>query len=213
LSVVLDTLYQRDIAARSTEANPPHALTVATYRSLGELKGAIAQRAEETYRHVEASDAAAAAAFPDVLRALVTSADGSSVTARAAALDDFPVGTPGRRLIEAFLSQDVRLLVAQEGRTCAEIKTRSRLEGLLHRYLRAEGAERKTALLDGLSLAEGVDLVKRWHIAAQAPLGAFVAASAAVAHWKRKRLLVAAVTLIAVFAGLAAAASWQSTVA
>jgi hypothetical protein len=64
LSVLLDTLYDRDVGRGETNpADCRTVMTVSTYRSLGELKGAIAQRADETMARLSAADEAAAAAL------------------------------------------------------------------------------------------------------------------------------------------------------
>jgi hypothetical protein len=229
LSVMLETLYKRDISeGEAREGSPPHTLTFAVYRALGELKGAIGQRAEETITALEQSDPAAASALPQVLRALLTTAAGNVVTARAAPLSQFGNGSPEQRLIEAFLSPKSRLFTAEdqgggpEVRLAHEaliehwprakqqvaadrhdIETRARLESLLHRYEEAPQKDKKRALLGGLPLEEGRDLVQRWTIPATTPLGVFIAVSNAAARRKRYGFIATAAALILMFASIA----------
>ena len=235
LSVMLDTLYERDVAT-SPGSSATQQLLFSTYRDLGELTGAIARRAEEIFKVVAATDPDAAQAFPRLLRALVTaSAQGTAVTSRAARLDQFGEGGSEARLISAFVSEKARLLVASTSDQGTEIRvahealiekwprareqidldrrdldTRSRIEALMRRSIDAMTAgEQNRALLQGLNLAEGSDLVKRWGIGASTPMGAYVQQSARAESWRRRRALVAALVLLGVFASLAAVATLQ----
>ena len=234
LSVMLEALYERDVVAASREGHAARKLRVATYRGLGELKGAIAQRADEILAAVAATDPEAAASFPRVLRALVTaSALVDTITSRPARLDQFADGSPEARLVAALLAPDARLLVASNAEGAAEIRlahealidnwpkardqialdrrdleTRTRLEGLLQRWKQG-GADQARALLTGLNLAEGADLVRRWGADATGGLGAFVRASAQADAWRRRRTLVAASVLVCVFAAIAGLAALQ----
>src|SRR5262249_54274629 len=122
LSVMLETLYQRDIQEQATAANSSRTLTFASYRALGELRGAIAQRAEETIAALQHSDPDAAGALPQVLRALVTTGVGDAVTSRPAKLSQFADGSPARRLIDALLDSRTRLLTADCNETNAEVR-------------------------------------------------------------------------------------------
>ncbi len=234
LSVMLHALYLRDIVGREGEGTSD-TLTFSTYRALGELRGAIARRADETLEGLRRRDPEAAESFPVVLRALVTvSPDRSTVTARSARLDQFPEGGPEARLIGAFLASDARLFVANSSDGVAEarvaheallshwpraseqiardrrdLETRSRLEAMQHRWRDAAAVrERKQSLLTGLNLAEGRDLVRRWRLETS-PLGGYVAESQRSATLRRRTLAGAAAALILVFAALAAAASLQ----
>ena len=230
LSVMMQSLFERDIVERHGRA-----LTFAGYRALGELKGAIARRADQALESLKAQDPEAAAALPEVLRALVTAAGDGTATSRPARLDSFPPGSPEARLVTAFLAPENRLLVASEREGVAEMRiaheallenwpsareqiaidrrdlqTRARLETLQRRWQEAATpAERKTALLTSLNLAEGQDLVRRWGIPADSALGAFVAQSHAADSWRRRRFAVAAGILAVIFAGIAALASLQ----
>jgi hypothetical protein len=233
LSVMLESLYERDIAAFSGQSR--RQLRFATYHELGELKGAIARRADDVIDRIATTDPDAAAAFPRVLRALVTASSGGAVTSRPARADVFAEGTPETRLVAAMLAPDARLLVATTSEHGAEIRiahealvenwprardqialdrrdleTRARLEALLRRWTGAASADEKSrALLTGLNLAEGSDLVRRWNIDPASDLAAFVQASEKADQWRRRRLLVAASVVLCVFAGLALLASLQ----
>jgi hypothetical protein len=236
LSVMLDELYARDIGSADAQGAPRRTLRFSTYRALGELKGAIAKRADQAMHALASTDSEAAESFPRLLRLLVTaSAAGDAVTSRPAPLDSFPQGSPEARLIAALLAPGARLLVATEQEGRAEIRlahealienwpmareqikldrrdleTRSRLEALLRRWNDAKtGEEQKRTLLSGLNLAEGGDLVRRWRIGMGEGLGAFVQASERADAWRRRRALVAAGTLLLVFAGIAGVAGLQ----
>lgn len=236
LSVMLESLYQRDVASSVGGAKSRHELRFATYRDLGELKGAIARRADEVLDGLAATDPEGAAALPQVLRALVTaSGPGGALTSRPARIDSFADGSPEARLVAAMLSAEARLLVAsttehgaevrlahealienwpraseQLARDRRDLETRSRLEALLRRWKGAANAdEQKRATLTGLNLAEASDLIQRWNIGATEDLAVFAHASERADQWRRRRLLVAASVLLCVFAGLAGLASLQ----
>ena len=230
LSVMLQSLYARDVVEAGGRA-----LTVASYRELGELKGAIARRADHVMSELRARDPEAGASLPRVLRALVTASGEGTTTSRPAPLDTFPAGGPERRLVEALLAPENRLLVASERDGTAEIRlaheallenwpsareriatdrrdlqTRARLETLQRRWAEAASpSEKKKALLASLNLAEGSDLVRRWGIPRGEGLGAYVAQSEAAERWRRGRVAVAACALMLIFAGIAALASLQ----
>jgi hypothetical protein len=235
LSVMLESLYQRDIL-QSQGDGQRHQLRFATYRDLGELKGAIARRADEVLDTLAATDKEAADALPRLLRSLVTaSAQGGVVTSRPARLDHFREGSPEARLIAALLAPQARLLVASSVDDSAEVRlahesliqnwprardqivrdqrdleTRSRLESLLHRWkASATPAERSRAILTGLNLAEGSDLVQRWHDEVGGELTGFIGASEQADSWRRKRALLASAAIIAIFAGVSAVATLQ----
>jgi hypothetical protein len=236
LSVMLESLYDRDIAHIIGEGQSRNQLRFATYRDLGELKGAVAQRAEEVLASVAAADPEAGGSLPQVLRALVTApTGGGAVTSRPARIALFADGGPEARLIAAMLAPQARLLVAAMTENGVEVRlahealienwprardqialdrrdleTRSRLEALLRRWVSARDAsEKKRAVLTGLNLAEASDLVRRWNIGASEGLAAFVHASERADLWRRRRALIAASVLLCVFAGLAALAGLQ----
>ena len=228
LSVLMRSLFERDVVERQGQA-----LTFAGYRALGELRGAIAKRADEALEALRASDPEAAAALPQLLRSLVTASNDGTATSRPARMDAFPEGGPEARLVASLLAE--RLLVASDRDGVAEIRiaheallenwpaareriaidrrdlqTRARLETLQRRWQEAGSpADRKEALLSGLNLAEGVDLVRRWEIPAASALGGFVAQSRTADSWRRRRWVVAAGIMAAIFAGIAALASLQ----
>jgi hypothetical protein len=105
LSYLLDALYIRDVRDAGSLV-----LGYASMHALGGLKGAIAQRAQEAFTALPAE---VQAALPRVLRALVrVSRSDAAPAARAAEMSRFPEGSPERRLVEAMLAPDVRLLVA-----------------------------------------------------------------------------------------------------
>lgn len=230
LSVMMRALYERDVVEGHGLA-----LTFAGYRALGELKGAIARRADQALEALKAQDHEAAAALPAVLRQLVTASGDGTATSRPARLDSFAPEGPEARLIAALLAPENRLLVASERDGIGEVRiaheallenwpaareqiavdrrdlqTRARLETLQRRWQdAATPSERKTALLASLNLAEGQDLVRRWHIPAESGLGAFVAQSHAAESWRRRRFAIAAGILAVIFAGIAGLASLQ----
>ena len=237
LSVLLETLYERDIAAAKADASHSNVLTFATYRSLGELKGAIAQRADQALGRLRQSDPEAAAAFPQVLRTLITvSQSGDAITSRPAPLDSFAEGSPQARLIAAFLAPDARLLVASAAAGGAEVRlaheallenwpaakqqvqtdrrdleTRARIEALHHRWSEAtSAADKKRALLRGLNLAEGADLAARWSVAPGSELGAFVKTSARAERLRRSWFAASAAALVLIFGAIAAVAGLES---
>jgi DNA-binding beta-propeller fold protein YncE len=230
LSVMLESLYERDIAAEGGRV-----LTVAGYRELGELRGAIARRADQALAALAATDPEAAKALPRLLRELVTAAGDGTATSRPARLDVFSEGGPEARLMEAFLAPEARLLVASVSGGQAEVRlahesllenwpvareqiaadrrdlqTRARLEGLQRRWAEAESRqEKKSALLTGLNLAEGVDLAARWEMPKTEGLGAYVAQSARADRWRRRTFAIAASVLLLIFAAIAAMATLQ----
>jgi WD40 repeat protein len=108
LSYLLDQMYRTDILADGGSA-----LTYATYFSLGKLEGAIAARAEAVIGACAPEDLAA---LPSVLFALVQTSvglgDHAIPVARSAPAAAFALGTSQRRLVEALLNPDARLLVS-----------------------------------------------------------------------------------------------------
>ncbi len=108
LSYLLDQLYRSDVAEASG-----HMLTYATYERLGGLEGAIATKAEAV---LERCAPEVRQALGSVLFSLVSMGtavgDVEHAVARRVPLSTFPEGTPHRRLMEAFLDSDARLLVS-----------------------------------------------------------------------------------------------------
>lgn len=107
LSYLLDQLYRKDVLE-----DHGNALTYETYKKLGGLAGAIANRAEEVLQRCTHEERDS---LGSVLFALVQSsgagADVERTVARRVPLSTFKPGTPQRRLVEAFLDPNARLLV------------------------------------------------------------------------------------------------------
>ena len=88
-------------------------LGFAGYEKLGGLAGAIGSVAAEAF---SALDAQAQLELPSLLNALaVPSAEGTRETARPAPIDQWPLGKPGRCLIDALIR--IRVLVSELGPT------------------------------------------------------------------------------------------------
>jgi formylglycine-generating enzyme required for sulfatase activity len=203
LSFLLDQLWRR----RTAEGM----LTFAAYDDLGGIEGAIGRRAEEVFRD---QPEAMRGEFVALLRALV-SVTGDTATSRATPLAQFPEGSPGRGLVDAFLDPQARLLVAEGDSGAAQLRLAH--EALLTHWLRArdqiaadardlelrgrleEEAERWRAasrhdkrgrvLPAGLRLVEGLALCARWGAALPAEVTAFVNASRRAARSNRRRLI------------------------
>jgi len=204
LEFTLDQLWQR----RTDRGE----LTVAAYEELGGLEGALGQRAEEVYTGLPAE---VQAALSPVLRTLATVGQGvrGAVTARAVPLATFPAGSPRRQLVEALLTPQARLLVADgdaagtivrvaheallthwarardqllHDRT--DLQTRARLEQAVALWQAATGTDRDSRLLPtGLPLAEAEDLLQRRRDELESPLIAYIEASTAAAQAQARR--------------------------
>lgn len=225
VSFVLDALYKTDV-----EKARGSVLTYDTYEALGGIKGAIATRADEI---LNAQTPDIQAALASVLRALVTvDADNrQNATARMAPLTAFPAGSPRRALVDAFLDPSARLLIAdgdggearvrvahesllnhwskardQINRDRRDLETRSRLEEDELLWRAAPPAEKSARLLEGLSLEEGKDLVKKWDEELPQSLKDFIAESAKAANVKRNRRMRILTAVAAVMAVLAVGA-------
>jgi WD40 repeat protein/TPR repeat protein len=132
LSYLLDQLYRIDILQAHGGA-----FTYATYERLGKLEGAIATQAEAVLERCAAEERAA---LGSVLFSLVDMGMGTGdverVVARRISLDTFAPGTPKRRLIDALLDPNARLLVSDSGK--GGISTvRVAHEALISRWARA----------------------------------------------------------------------------
>jgi tetratricopeptide (TPR) repeat protein len=230
LSVMLDDLYGRDVATGASGG----VLTVASYRALGGLRAAIGQRAERKLQSLEASDAAAAQALPRVLRALVTAAaTGDTPTTRPVPLATFADSSPDRRLVEALLAPEARLLTIEDRGRGSQLRLAH--EALIENWPRAkrivvessnfirvrddvevqrrkwEAAKyrREFLLARGLPLAEAEDLVAKFGDEMSSAALAFIKASRDRARRWQQVLSVAAISfglvaLVAVFAALEA---------
>jgi WD40 repeat protein/TPR repeat protein len=132
LSYLLDQLYRIDILqARGA------AFTYATYERLGKLEGAIATQAEAVLERCAPEDRAA---LGSVLFSLIDlgadTGDVDRAVARRIALATFEPGTSKRRLIDALLDQNARLLVSnseKEGTPTVRVAH----EALISRWARA----------------------------------------------------------------------------
>jgi hypothetical protein len=180
LEYLLDQLWQARSAAGI--------LTFAAYRALNGLEGAIGQRAEQVFNDLSPE---VQEAFPSVLRTLVEvdQTETATPTARLVSLGNFPEKTARRKLVDAFLQPQARILVASGDRereaprvrvahesllshwTRAkdqiaadrrDIRSRGRLEDAERRWCEADPQEREGLLLArGLPLSEGEALVAR----------------------------------------------------
>ena len=112
LSYLLDQLYRIDVLESDGAT-----LTYATYATLGKLEGAIATRAEAVLERCLPEDRHA---LGSVLFSLIEMGVAQGSIARAVArrvpLSTFPPGTAQRRLVEALLDPDARLLVSDAER-------------------------------------------------------------------------------------------------
>ena len=108
LSYLLDQLYRSDVLEAQGNV-----LTFATCERLGRLGGAIATRADAVLESCAPDDRQA---LGSVLFALVqmgtTEGDVDRAISRRVPLSTFPPGTAQRRLVEALLQSDARLLVS-----------------------------------------------------------------------------------------------------
>jgi WD40 repeat protein len=143
LEYLLRELYE----GRSAEGQ----LTLQRYESLGGVEGALGRRAETVF---SAQGPAQQAAFPELLNALVTIADGEKgvPVRRRAPLDELPEG-PCRELARALVEE--RLLVSDRG----EISVAH--EALLRRWERSAAwiAENREAILIRARIAQAA---ARW---------------------------------------------------
>ena len=107
LSYLLDQLYRADVLEGGGTL-----LTYSTYERLGKLEGAIATQAEAVLQRCASEDRQALGSVLFVLVQSTTEGDVERVTARRVPLSTFPPGTAQRRLVEALLDPDARLLVS-----------------------------------------------------------------------------------------------------
>ena len=229
LSVMLDTLYQRDVQA----GGGTRLLTFASYRAMGELRGAIAQRAESVLARLQKRDPEAADAFPTLLRRMIGINEGAAV-ARPLPMSVVAAGSPQARLIDSFLQPDARLLVVNASPSGPELRLahealirnwpraemqiaqdqndhilRGRLEGQLAGWREAKTADKGRALLTGLSLAEGIDLARRWGASLDEALSNFIQTSHRAATRRRRQIVGAALAATLIFAIIATVALFQ----
>lgn len=108
LSYLLDQLYHIDI-----ETSGGRNLTYNSYNKLGGLKGAIATRADTVIAQLPDQDRQALRQVLFLLVQMsVTDGQAERPVARRAPMEMFPPDTPKRRLVDALLGQNARLLVA-----------------------------------------------------------------------------------------------------
>ena len=170
LQLALDALFEARDPATGT-------LTCAAYDAMGGLPGVVERRAEAALAGL---DAAAQAALPRVLPALVDVTDEGQVISRPAPLSRIAPAPDAARLVQAFV--DARLLVADTRgdepgvrvahesllsgwpRACTllaadreVLRVRARVEAACRRWL-AEGRHPDFLLAPGRPLAEAADL-------------------------------------------------------
>jgi starch phosphorylase len=184
LSYTLEALYKRDV-----ERTDSRLLLWESYGALGGLHGAIARRADDMVTDLH-RDAVDDHVIARVMRRLVSldESDGGRVIARTAPLTDFAPGSPERRLVDAFLRSDIRLIVAEGDMIEARVRVaheallthwdrarrllaedtinlarRRRLEEAERRWREAEPEERAGLLLrPGWELNEAEALMAAW---------------------------------------------------
>ena len=176
MSFLLENLWQR----RSDAG----VLTFAAYEELGGLEGAIGRRAEEVF--LTLLEAVQREGIP-VMRALVR-IEGRTPVSQSAPLAQFPVGSPRREFVDAFLAPEARLLVVdadaggearlrlaheallshwprardQVAAETRDLELRGRLEQESQRWQEAPAREKSKRVIAGLVLAEARDLMARW---------------------------------------------------
>ena len=197
LSFLLDQLWRR--------RTPEGTLTFAAYHDLRGLEGAIGRRAEEVFRDQPDSVRNELVAL---LRALVT-VTGGTATSRPAPLAQFPEGSPGRALVDAFVDPQARLLVVdgaqlrlaheallthwprarnQVAAEARDLELRGRLEDEAKRWRDAPRRNKRDCVLPvGLRLAEGLALCARWGKELPVEVTQYVTASRRAARRNRQR--------------------------
>ena len=151
-----------------------------------------------------------------LLRALVTvTVTVDTVTSRPAPLAQFPEGSPGHVLVDAFLEPQARLLIVdgaqlrlaheallthwprardQIAHDARDLELRGRLEQEAERWRTAARRDQRYRVLPaGLRLAEGLALCARWGAALPAEVTAFVNASRRAARRNRRRRIAGVV--------------------
>ena len=223
LSFLLDALYSKDV-----ESNRSSVLTYELMRALGGLKGAIATRAEAA---ITALPAHVQATLPRVLRALVTvSRSGAEPTAREAPMAHFAENSEERRIVDALLDPQMRLLVAEGDGDGArvrlahealithwqrakqqiaqdrdDLRTRAAVEEVEVEWRAAPASRKRFYLLRDPQLANAVDLLSRWGRELDAATGNFIRASVRRGRLRHQLTAVAAIVfgLVAVVAFVA----------
>jgi hypothetical protein len=216
LSFLLDQLWRR--------RTPEGVLTFAAYNDLGGLEGTIGRRAEEVFR--DQPDTVRNESVK-LLRALVTVTVGGTAL-RSAPLAQFPEGSPGRVLVDAFVDPQARLLVVdgtqlrlaheallshwprardQVAADARDLELRGRLEDEAKRWRDAPRRNKRDRVLPvGLRLDEGLALCARWGKELPAEVTRYATASRRTARSNRLRRLATvagAVIALPVIAALA----------
>lgn len=132
LSYLLDQIYRTDVTS-----SQGHTLTYATYAKLGRLEGAIATKAEAILERCAPDDRLAlGSVLFSLVQVDVAVGDVDRAIARRVPLETFAPGTPQRRLVEAFLDPDARLLVS-DAASGGNPVIRVAHEALISRWARA----------------------------------------------------------------------------
>jgi tetratricopeptide (TPR) repeat protein len=212
LSFLLDALYAQDVQAGGNSR-----LTYASARALGGLKGAIANRAEAAFTSLPV---VVQNALPRVLRILVTvSRSGVEPTARGAPMSRFADGTAERRIVDALLDPEMRLLVAEGDGAGAvvrlahealithwdrakrliaqdrdDLRTRTAVEEAETEWRLTDARRKRGYLLRDPRLAQAIDLATRWGDELDADTRSYIAASRRNARLRQQ--LAAAAALV-----------------
>jgi WD40 repeat protein len=230
LSFLLDELYKKDVQTTGHST-----LTYASMRELGGLSGAIANRAEAVFASLPLD---VQAALPKVLRAIVTvSRSGAEPTARAAPMAIFAESSTERRLVEALLDPQVRLLVGEGDGDGARIRlahealithwerakrqivqdrddlrTRGMVEEAEAEWRAADIKHKRSYLLRDPKLASALDLVRRWQGELSAASFDFIEASRRRARFRQQAVVAAAgfFALVAVLASIFGILAYQA---
>ena len=214
LSFLLDSMFTGDI-----EQAKGSTLTYASMRALGGLKGAIASRAESA---LSALPLNIQNEFPKVLRALVR-----GPTRRRAPMALFPEGSPERSIIEALLSPNARLLIAEgngEGaqvylahealithwerakkqieHDAADFRTLETVEQAEAEYRAVPPRDKHGYLLRDKKLMNAVDLEARWNDILSPEQKAFIDKSSKAATAAKLRRWAAAATVGVILAAI-----------
>jgi formylglycine-generating enzyme required for sulfatase activity len=221
LSFLLDQLWQLRPADSGV-------LTFSVYKTLGGLEGALGKRAEEVFQTLPED---IRKELPTVLRKLVTVGIDGKATARRAPMALFPLNTPQRIFIEAFLDARARLLAAdgdaagahvrvaheallshweraraQIAEDARDLELSGRLEQAARRWQAAARNDRRSLVLAaGLPLAEALRLVKNWGSELPSDVTRFISESQRALRQRRRRLaliLAGAIGSLPVIAGL-----------
>jgi len=212
LEFALEELYQRK--------TPAGLLTYAAYRDLGGVEGAIAQRAETVYTSLAPE---VQATLPRVMRALVTVGTGDAVARQQATLEVVAPTPEANTLVNAFVQ--ARLFSAdrtEQGQAVVRVAheallrnwprvvqslerdkslliVRARVSAAAARWI-ADGKPADLLLGEGKPLAEAENLAAAWGDELSPADLALISASKA--RRTRRRVVLAAVLVVMIVAGL-----------